>query len=122
MPAHGMPEIQVPGHGRAMTAMERAVSHSMTAALTCHVPRHRARQARANHQSREARRAQLTVLIAKACAEAIKKHPTVNWAYQPADKLVERDEVDIGVAVSADGGGLVVPVLRHCEYAKSRRA
>jgi len=26
-PAHIMPEVQVPGHGRSMTAMERAVSH-----------------------------------------------------------------------------------------------
>lgn len=115
-PAHVMPEIQVPGHGRAMTAMERAVSHSMTAALTMptfHVTVH----AKPDNLSKAAKRkgVSLTVLIAKACAEAIKKHPTVNWAYQPADKLVERDEVDIGVAVSADGGGLVVPVLRHCE-------
>jgi len=33
-PAHALPEVQVPGHGRPMTAMERAVSHSMTASLT----------------------------------------------------------------------------------------
>ncbi len=116
IPAHTMPEVQVPGHGRAMTAMERAVSHSMTAALTMptfHVTVH----ARPEQLARAAKRkgVSLTVLIAKACAEAIKKHPTINWAYQPVDKLVERDDVDIGIAVSAEGGGLVVPVLRHCE-------
>ena len=39
----------------------------------------------------------------------------MNWCYQPQDKLVERTNVDIGMAVTADGGGLVVPVLRGCE-------
>src|SRR3569623_2475605 len=34
MPAHAMPEVQVPGDGRPMTSMEKAVSHSMTASLT----------------------------------------------------------------------------------------
>lgn len=116
IPAHVMPEVQVPGHGRAMTAMERAVSHSITAALTMptfHVTLH----AKPENLIKVSKRKEisLTVLIAKACAEAIKKHPTVNWAYQPVDKLVERDDVDIGIAVSADSGGLVVPVLRHCE-------
>ena len=115
-PAHVMPEIQVPGHGRAMTAMERAVSHSMTASLTMptfHVTMH----ARPEALIKAAKRAgvSVTVVIAKACAVAMKKHPTMNWAYQPVDKLVERDNVDIGIAVAAEGGGLVVPILRHCE-------
>ncbi len=114
--AHVMPEIQVPGHGRTMNAMERAVSHSMTASLTMptfHVT------VNANPdtliKASKKKGVSLTVAIAKACALSMKKHPTLNWAYQPVDKLVERDVVDIGMAVSADGGGLVVPVLRHCE-------
>jgi len=57
----------------------------------------------------------VTVAIAKACAEAIKKNPRINWCYQPVDKIVEHDSIDIGMAVAAEGGGLVVPVLRHCE-------
>lgn len=116
VPAHIMPEVQVPGHGRNMTAMERAVSHSMTAALT--MPTFRASmKAKPGALIKAAKRlgVSVTVAIAKACAEAIAKHPTMNWAYQPVDKLVERDNVDIGMAVSAEGGGLVVPVLRHCE-------
>ena len=116
VPAHALPQIQVPGRGRAMTAMERAVSHSMTAALTMptfRVSIHAAPEA----LTRAAKRAgvSLTVAIAKACAEAIGHHPSINWAYQPVDKLVERTQVDIGMAVAAEGGGLVVPVLRHCE-------
>ena len=115
-PAHMMPEIQVPGHGRAMTAMERAVSHSMTASLT--MPTFRVTmnaKPGALIKAAKQKGVSVTVAIAKACALAIKKHPTINWCYQPVDKLVERDNVDIGMAVSADGGGLVVPVLRHCE-------
>lgn len=116
VPPHVMPEIQVPGHGRAMTAMERAVSHSMTASLTMptfHVTVHV--QPDALIKAAKKRGVSLTVTITKACALAIKKHPTINWAYQPVDKLVERDVVDVGMAVSAEGGGLVVPILRHCE-------
>ncbi len=116
IPAHTMPEIQVPGHGRPMSAMERAVSHSMTASLT--MPTfHVTVNAQPGALIKAAKKVgvSVTVAIAKACAEAIKKHPTINWCYQPVDKLVERDNVDIGMAVAADGGGLVVPVLRHCE-------
>jgi len=115
-PAHVMPEVQVPGHGRAMTAMERAVSHSMTASLT--MPTFRVTvdaQPGALIKAAKAKGISVTVAIAKACALAMKKHPTMNWCYQPVDKLVERDQVDIGMAVAAEGGGLVVPVLRHCE-------
>ncbi|WP_303909207.1 2-oxo acid dehydrogenase subunit E2, partial [Thiohalomonas denitrificans] len=116
VPAHIMPEIQVPGEGRKMTSMEKAVSHSMTASLTMptfHVTQYA--QPGALIKAAKKKGVSVTVAIAKACAEAIKKHPSVNWAYQPVDRLVERDQVDIGMAVSAEGGGLVVPVLRHCE-------
>lgn len=115
-PAHIMPEVQVPGHGRAMTAMERAVSHSMTASLT--MPTfHVTINAKPGAMIKAAKGAgvSVTVAIAKACALAMKKHPTLNWCYQPVDKLVERDAVHIGMAVAAEGGGLVVPILRHCE-------
>ena len=116
VPAYTLPEIQVPGHGRPMTAMEKAVTHSMTASLT--MPTFRVTiNARPEALLKAAKQkgVSVTVAIAKACAEAIGNHPNINWAYQPVDKLVERDQIDIGMAVSAEGGGLVVPVLRHCE-------
>ncbi|MFA5627080.1 MAG: FAD-dependent oxidoreductase [Thiohalomonadaceae bacterium] len=116
IPAHVMPEIQVPGHGRPMNTMEKAVSHSMTAALT--MPTFRVTthaQPAALLKAAKRKGVSITVAIAKACAEAIAQNPGINWAYQPVDKLVERTQVDIGIAVSAEGGGLVVPVLRHCE-------
>jgi len=116
VPAHVLPQIQVPGHGRPMSAMEKAVAASMTASLT--MPTfHVSINAQPGALIRAAKKkgVSVTVAIAKACAEAIKNHPSINWAYQPVDKLVERDNVDIGMAVTADGGGLVVPVLRGCE-------
>ena len=116
VPAHVLPHIQVPGHGRPMSAMEKAVSASMTASLTMptfHVSINA--QPGALIKAAKKKGVSVTVAIAKACAEAIKAHPSINWAYQPVDKLVERDNVDIGMAVTADGGGLVVPVLRGCE-------
>jgi dihydrolipoamide dehydrogenase len=116
VPAHVLPHVQVPGHGRPMNAMERAVSASMTASLT--MPTfHVSINARPEALIRAAKRkgVSVTVAIAKACAEAIRAHPSINWAYQPVDKLVERDNVDIGMAVTAESGGLVVPVLRGCE-------
>ncbi len=53
----------------------------------------------------------LTVALAKACAAALAHQPTINWCYQPVDRVVERDFVDIGMAVATETGGLVTPVL-----------
>jgi dihydrolipoamide dehydrogenase len=116
VPAYVLPEVQVPGVGRPMTAMEKAVSASMTASLT--MPTfHATMNAKPDALIKAAKKlgVSVTVAIAKACAEAIKKHPAMNYAYQPVDKIVERTNIDIGMAVTAEGGGLVVPVLRHCE-------
>lgn len=109
-------QVDVPGDGRAMNAMEKAISHSMESSLsmpTFHVTVNVSPDALKVASKKKG--VSLTVAIAKACALAIVKHPTMNWCYQPVDKLVEREQVDIGMAVSADGGGLVVPVLRQCE-------
>jgi dihydrolipoamide dehydrogenase len=116
VPPHILPQIQVPGRGRAMSAMERAVAASMTAALT--MPTfHVTRNIRPEALIRAAKRVgvSVTVAIAKACALAIARHPSMNWCYQPVDKIVERSNVDIGMAVTAEGNGLVVPVLRGCD-------
>ncbi|HHJ16289.1 MAG TPA: pyruvate dehydrogenase [Gammaproteobacteria bacterium] len=114
--AAGFPQVDVPGNGRAMSKLEKAVSDSMTSSLsmpTFHVTAHI--KLGALIKASKAQGASVTVTIAKACAMAMQQFPKMNWCYQPQDKLVERSNVDIGMAVSADGGGLVVPVLRNCE-------
>src|SRR5690606_33551387 len=108
--------IDVPGDGRKMSSLERAVSHNMTRALT--MPTFRVTvhaHPQALTRTAKASGVSITVAIAKACALAMAEHPRMNWAYQPEDKLIERDQVDIGMAVTAEDGGLVVPVLRQCE-------
>ena len=52
--------------------------------------------------------------IARACALAIAKHPKINSAWQLGDRILDRTQVDVGIAVAAEGG-LVVPVLRSVE-------
>ena len=105
--------FQVAGEGRPMSSMEKAVSHNMEYSLsmplfrvTVHV------DPSALKQASKAKGFSLTVTLAKAAALAIEKHPIVNAVYQPEDRIVERDQVDIGIAVETEGMGLVVPVLR----------
>lgn len=52
----------------------------------------------------------ISLLLARACAYAIAKHPLFNAAYT-ADGLAHRDRIDIGVAVDSPEG-LITPVLR----------
>jgi len=115
-PAVGFPQVDVAGEGRPMTKLEKATSQAMTASLsmpTFHVTSYI--KLGALIKASKAQGASVTVTIAKACALAMQQFPKMNWCYQPQDKLVERSSVDIGMAVAADGGGLVVPVLRGCE-------
>ncbi len=114
--AAGFPQVDVPGNGRPMNKLEKAISDAMTSSLsmpTFHVTANI--RLGALIKASKAQGASVTVAIAKACALAMQQYPKMNWCYQPQDKLVERSNVDIGMAVSADGGGLVVPVLRNCE-------
>ncbi|MDH5642267.1 MAG: 2-oxo acid dehydrogenase subunit E2, partial [Nitrospira sp.] len=105
--------FQVPGEGRAMSSMEKAVSQNMEYSLsmplfrvTVHI------DPSALKTASKAKGFSLTVTLAKAAALAIAKHPVVNAVYQHEDRIVERDQVDIGIAVETEGMGLVVPVLR----------
>ena len=105
--------FQVAGAGRAMDAMEKAVSHSMEYSLS--MPLFRASvNIQPDHLMLAAKQAgySLTVLFAKAAALAIKQYPRVNAVYQHEDRILEREQIDIGLAVETEGMGLVVPVLR----------
>jgi len=109
-------EVAVPGNGRPMKSMEKAISRAMASSIsipTFHVTSH----VHLEGLIAAARGAgvSVSVAIARACGLAIAQHPKLNWCYQPDDKLIERSQVDIGMAVAADDGGLVVPILRGCE-------
>jgi pyruvate dehydrogenase E2 component (dihydrolipoamide acetyltransferase) len=54
------------------------------------------------------------VLLIKAVALALREVPELNatWA---GDELVRRDDVNVGVAISLRGGGLVAPALHHTD-------
>ena len=104
---------QVPGVGRPMDAMEKAVAHNMEYSLS--MPLFRVTtNVRPEPLVAAAKQAgySLTVLLAKAAALAIQKFPRVNAVYQHEDRIVERPQIDIGLAVETEGMGLVVPVLR----------
>jgi len=109
-------EVPVPGDGRPMKSMEKAISRAMASSIsmpTFRVTSH----IRLEGLMRAAKSAgvSVTVAVARACGLAMLEHPKMNWCYQPDDKLIERNQSDIGMAVAADDGGLVVPILRGCE-------
>src|SRR3990172_7918964 len=104
---------QVPGVGRPMDAMEKAVAHNMEYSLS--MPLFRATlNVRPDRLLAAAKQegSSLTVMLAKAAALAIQKFPRVNAVYQHEDRIVERSQIDVGLAVETEGMGLVVPVLR----------
>ncbi|MHB1053351.1 MAG: FAD-dependent oxidoreductase [Thiobacillus sp.] len=114
--AHSLPQVDVPGQGRAMSSMEKAVSHAMTASLTLPTFNVTVNINTATlTAAAKAKKVSVTVAIAKACSVAMAKFPRMNWAYQPVDKLVERANHDFGVAVMSNDGGLVVPILHGIE-------
>ena len=109
-------EVPVPGNGRPMKSMEKAIAQAMSYSIvmpTFRVSYH-IRLAALIGAAKQAG-VSVTVAIARACALAMKDNPKINWCYQPDNRLVEREQVDIGMAVAADDGGLVVPILRNCE-------
>ena len=94
-------EMAVPGNGRPMKSMEKAIARAMSASIsmpTFRVTSHiRLEMLMAAAKSAGV---SVTVAVAKACALAISKHPKLNWCYQPEHKLIERAQVDIGMAVA----------------------
>ncbi|MEE8388833.1 MAG: FAD-dependent oxidoreductase, partial [Acidiferrobacterales bacterium] len=109
--------FQVPGEGRAMNSMEKAVAHNMEYSLSMPLFRVTVNiQPAALKAAAKKAAASFTVAIAKAAALAILKHPSINSVYQHEDRIVEREQVDIGLAVETEGMGLVVPILRNTAH------
>lgn len=52
-------------------------------------------------------------LLIKACALALVKHPEFNTSYVQ-DKLQQHADINVGMAIALQGGGLVVPAVLDC--------
>jgi pyruvate dehydrogenase E2 component (dihydrolipoamide acetyltransferase) len=61
-------------------------------------------------QQTQEKKASINDYVIYACAQAIKKYPDINASFQDEDTINYWDDVNIGVAVSTDGG-LIVPVI-----------
>ena len=115
----GADEVLVP-----MTQMRKGIAAAMTRALQAphayvqmevdasHLVAFR-ESAKRDYQAKEGLSLSYVPFVVKACAEALKNHPTFNatWTEQG---LVAKRRVNIGVAVAVDEG-LIVPVIRDAD-------
>ena len=115
----GADEVLVP-----MTQMRKGIAAQMTRALQAphayvqmevdasHLVAFR-ESAKRDYQAKEGLSLSYVPFVVKACAEALKNHPTFNatWTEQG---LVAKRRVNIGVAVAVDDG-LIVPVIRDAD-------
>jgi pyruvate dehydrogenase E2 component (dihydrolipoamide acetyltransferase) len=65
-------------------------------------------------QQTQEKKASINDYVIYACAQAIKKYPDINASFQGEDTINYWDDVNIGVAVSTDGG-LIVPVIEDAD-------
>ena len=54
-------------------------------------------------------------IIVKACAVALTQHPDVNASFM-GNSIRYHNRVHLGIAVAIEGGGLITPVVRDCNY------
>jgi pyruvate dehydrogenase E2 component (dihydrolipoamide acetyltransferase) len=52
--------------------------------------------------------------IAKAVIDALRRHPLLNSSLD-GDRIVFRKDVNLGIAVSLEGNGLIVPVIKNAD-------
>jgi len=94
-----------------LSPMQQAVADNMRASLA--IPSFRV-SARLPLEllaaAAKAQRHSLSLLLARACALAVRAHPRFNAAFTPAG-LAQRERVDVGIAVDVPDG-LVTPVIR----------
>ena len=96
---------------RLFTPMHRAIASNMSATVNTPVF-HISTQLPTDDLQAFARekKLSLTLLLARALALSVKKHPDLNATYTPLG-LAVRKQVDVGIAVDRPGG-LVTPVVR----------
>ena len=104
-----------------LTQMRKAITDRMIQAssgvpafyLTVAVEMDKLQEVRAQLNSMEGTRISVNDFIVKACAQALRKHPEVNAAYQ-GDVIRQFNDVDISVAVAIPDG-LITPIVRSAD-------
>lgn len=96
----------------AMTRSKREIPHYY---LNTEINLHRATQwlADTNATREPEKRLLMNVLLIKATARALEKHPKFNGAYAN-DTFTPAEGIHIGTAIAIRGGGLVAPALHDC--------
>lgn len=54
-------------------------------------------------------------IIVKACAVSLTQHPDVNASFT-GSAIRYHNRIHLGIAVAIDGGGLITPVVRDCNF------
>ena len=115
----GADEVLVP-----LTQMRKGIAEQMTRALQAphayvqmevdasHLVAFR-ESAKRDYQAKEGLSLSYVPFVVKACAEALKNHPTFNATWTEGG-LVAKRRINIGVAVAVDEG-LIVPVIRDAD-------
>jgi pyruvate dehydrogenase E2 component (dihydrolipoamide acetyltransferase) len=67
-----------------------------------------------SRQQTQEKKASINDYVIYACAQAIKKLPDTNASFQDEDTINYWNDVNIGIAVSTDGG-LIVPVIEDAD-------
>ncbi len=65
---------------------------------------------------REGEKLTFTPIFMMAVAQAIKKYPLVNIAYDGVDRVVVRKAINLGMASALPDGNLIVPVIKKAEH------
>ncbi len=110
--------VVTPGQTVPMNALQNAVVRNMNASLD--VPVFRASYSittdalDALYKQLKPKGVTMSVLLAKAVAMTLKKHPLLNARYVEQGTH-HNAEINVAIAVAMDDGGLITPVLRNAD-------
>ncbi len=66
------------------------------------------------YQQREGEKLTFTPIFMQAVAQTIKKHPLINISVD-GDKIIQRGNINLGMAAALPDGNLIVPVIKNAD-------
>ncbi len=117
-PTTTIPAAITPGQVVPLTTLQNAVNRNMLASLT--IPSYRVGYTITTDgldklaKQLKSKGVTMTALLAKAVAVTLQKHPLINAHFTDAG-INYPAEINIAVAVSMPGGGLITPVLANAD-------